>query len=452
MYDIEGSDTGFEWIEIQNTGGSTVDISTWYFYENDTHHGLNPDGFSELESNERALIVQNFDNIYSEYGNALNLVKSSFSLNNTGESLSLSNEDKIIQSSVSYSSDDGALGDGNSLQLYNGSWVAATPTPGSANNSSGSSSSGDNDDSTGSNNSSSQENSSNKEYTYTYAHIDIMSQAVVHSSVDIEAYITKTKGNKKTKRLGGGVYYLNFGDGSYIESDQLIEVEHVYEYPGEYEIVFEFYNSKLAKKFVKEPTLIQRKKLTVHDSVVNITDITNTLGLTLVNSTDIDIDLEGWRLVSDSINYTFPRYSMIASRGQVIIPQSIHNLENLSKKSWVSLQNNKGRVLHSFSGKKLQKTVQPATTFISETEVTIKDSDIDSQLDRFLEAHPQKVIADFGNAQGSLVESNSSIPISATATAGGIALVLGAVRLYQKSKKEEEIHEQTVIGEIELIE
>lgn len=70
MYNLEGTDTDREWVEIHNISGSMLDLDDWYFYENDTDHYLNPA--------------------------------------------------------------DGADGDGNSLQRSDGGWSAADPTPASA--------------------------------------------------------------------------------------------------------------------------------------------------------------------------------------------------------------------------------------------------------------------------------------------------------------------------------
>jgi len=40
MYDLEGSDSGREWVEIVNLSSQTLDISLWKFFENGTNHGL----------------------------------------------------------------------------------------------------------------------------------------------------------------------------------------------------------------------------------------------------------------------------------------------------------------------------------------------------------------------------------------------------------------------------
>ena len=65
MYDLDGSDSGYEWIEIHNTGSSSVNIASWYFRENDVNHGLTADGPENLEPGGRMLIVQNIEQFES---------------------------------------------------------------------------------------------------------------------------------------------------------------------------------------------------------------------------------------------------------------------------------------------------------------------------------------------------------------------------------------------------
>jgi len=60
---------------------------------------------------------------------------SAFSLNNDGESLGLIRPDGTVADSIIYDPNDGADGDGNSLQLLGGNWRPGSPTPQTANSS-----------------------------------------------------------------------------------------------------------------------------------------------------------------------------------------------------------------------------------------------------------------------------------------------------------------------------
>ncbi len=136
MYNPAGSDDGREWVEAQNIGEASIDISGWRFFEGNANHKLlivqgntylQPGGFAVLASNPSAFLLD-FP------GFAGTLFDSSFSLNNTsGETLALKDGKGVVVSEVNYKPVWGAGGDGNSLQLISGSWIASAPTPGKAN-------------------------------------------------------------------------------------------------------------------------------------------------------------------------------------------------------------------------------------------------------------------------------------------------------------------------------
>jgi hypothetical protein len=134
MYNPVGNDDGREWLEIFNTGNSTVNLDGWKFYESGTNHSLKLiQGSANLNSGAYAIVADDsakFLQDYPQYTGAL--FDSSFSLSNTGETIAVKNGDTIIDE-VSYNSGQGANGDGNSLQLVNNEWRPGSPTPGAAN-------------------------------------------------------------------------------------------------------------------------------------------------------------------------------------------------------------------------------------------------------------------------------------------------------------------------------
>ena len=138
MYDLkEGSDTGREWVEIFNSGSEVVDLTGWRFYEAETNHKINL--FREtntflLPAGGYAIIADDPNKFLIDWSNFSGVVlDSSFSLSNTGETITLRNGELVDIDNVTYSSGWGANGDGNSLQNVNGTWVAQAPTPGAAN-------------------------------------------------------------------------------------------------------------------------------------------------------------------------------------------------------------------------------------------------------------------------------------------------------------------------------
>lgn len=125
MYDLEGADDGYEWVEIYN--GSDVDYvidSSWRFYDGSNHVVTVTQGDGILSAGEVIIIADNTENyILTHPDYTEDLLDSVVKLNNTGETLKLSldgGETWIIE--VEYSSSVGAAGDGNTLEYNGDAW------------------------------------------------------------------------------------------------------------------------------------------------------------------------------------------------------------------------------------------------------------------------------------------------------------------------------------------
>ena len=118
MYDLSGTDTGREWVEITNTGSSPIDVSGYKFFEANTNHSLTLiSGSGILQSGSSAIIADDptkFSIDWPQYSDTL--FDSSFSLSNTGEALALKDNTLTILNSITYDPSIGVAGDGNALQ------------------------------------------------------------------------------------------------------------------------------------------------------------------------------------------------------------------------------------------------------------------------------------------------------------------------------------------------
>ena len=134
MYDPKGNDTGREWIEIFNAGTSTVNLDGWKFSEGGSNHLLLVyRGSLTISPSEYAIIVDNPEKFLTDWSNySGTIIDSSFSLNNTGETIAIKNGDLIVDQ-VNYQSSWGANDNGKSLQLINNEWKEIQPTPGQQN-------------------------------------------------------------------------------------------------------------------------------------------------------------------------------------------------------------------------------------------------------------------------------------------------------------------------------
>jgi len=137
MYDLAGSDTNREWIEVYNDESLDINLTGWRLIDGGVNH--NPfaliNGSYILPAGGFAVVAQDSATFLAEYVNFNGtLFDSSFDLSNSNESLVLKNSSLAVMENVTYYSIWGADGDGNSLQFFNGSWCEGTPTPGLENN------------------------------------------------------------------------------------------------------------------------------------------------------------------------------------------------------------------------------------------------------------------------------------------------------------------------------
>src|SRR3989344_973530 len=92
MYDLKnGSDDGREWIEVYNNSDTSVDLSTFKFFEANTNHKLiSVAGEENIPSLDYALIVSNAEKFQTDWpAFSGTIFDSTFSLSNTGENLIL---------------------------------------------------------------------------------------------------------------------------------------------------------------------------------------------------------------------------------------------------------------------------------------------------------------------------------------------------------------------------
>jgi hypothetical protein len=135
FYNPEGSDDFKEWIEVQNTGNTPANIEEWRVYEQDTMHRLAViSGSATIHPGEYAIIAETAEKFRTEqYPSYIGtLFDSSFSLNNSGEYISLYNGDMLIDNIV-YNAAWGGNGNGNSIQKNGDTWCEGPPTPGAEN-------------------------------------------------------------------------------------------------------------------------------------------------------------------------------------------------------------------------------------------------------------------------------------------------------------------------------
>lgn len=314
FYDAEGSDEGLEWVEIYNAGEEFVDITQWHFFENDVHHGIGPDVYSELAPGEYALLVK--DPSLSLVSSSIKQFKSSFSLNNTGEDLAISDPDKNIIFEVSYNKDNGAAGNGLSLHVGDSGDISeAKISPGSG-DLLNSSSSSDSSSKADSNNFKDKKDASFQPY-YTM-NVNIEGSFLAGSLLEISFPVLYFKSRSHSVGKLKGYWRVNFGDGKFEDFSEKKIFYYRYAYPGDYIISAKYYSSDLAYKNDK---VLAETELKV--SLADQYDLSLFYyrgGVSIKNSSSERIWLRGWVLRQDGNEFIFSDASYINPHSELRLP------------------------------------------------------------------------------------------------------------------------------------
>ena len=104
MYDPPGADAGHEWIEVTNTGPDAVNLTTYRLFEGGVNHKLAAaTGAASLAAGAKAIITTDPAQYAADNpGFSGSVFKSSFSLSNTAETISLKDAKLTTVDTYSY--------------------------------------------------------------------------------------------------------------------------------------------------------------------------------------------------------------------------------------------------------------------------------------------------------------------------------------------------------------
>jgi hypothetical protein len=317
MYDVNGSDTNREWIEVQNTGSSPDDLSKWHFYSDKTSHSLTPDTVSLVPAGEYAVIAQNVAKFKIDWPNFSGILFDSSwtGFDNSGATIALKDPSLAIVSSVTYSSSMGAAGDGNSLQQINASWVAAVPTPGVAYQPADTSTPSAPAPAVVATPPSPASSSGGgvgipiktKEASVPQISTDIVCKNLVVAGVAFPVD-SVTLGYSKEPLIQGYLSW-NFGDGMTKKQTTHEPFEYTYDYPGEYVMTLAYSQSYYTSK----PNATDRVIVKVIPAGIAVSSI-GTLSdpyVEIENTSAYEIPLSGWILKSGERVFTVPPDTVI---------------------------------------------------------------------------------------------------------------------------------------------
>lgn len=327
MYDLEGSDTDREWVELLNTGSTPITVKggtgsgSWRFNDGSGNRVLAepPEyggrGSLTIQPGAYLVIARDPSVFLSMHsGGSYAVVRAAMSLSNTGAMLSLINGVGETVSSMTYDSSMGAAGDGNSLQRTSSGFVAAAPTPGAP-----------------------------------YAGSASTHGASAHSSVQTENAPQEKKTvfeDEKTIRASAGGNRTAFagadalfeGKGIGLQGEPLDTARFVwtfgngdrregralwyhFPYPGTYVVVLDVISGKYSAS--------DRITVSVVPAELSIASATAEY-IELANNGSVEIDVGGWMLMARGEYFTFPPHTIVLPKQAVLISNARTNLRPTS--------------------------------------------------------------------------------------------------------------------------
>jgi hypothetical protein len=348
MYDLEGTDTGREWVEIYNNSGADVDLSTFKFFEGNTNHGLTlVQGNKNVNAHGYAVIVSDYAKFKIDWPNFSGTIfDSTFSLSNDGEeTLAIKDENLNVVDEFTYNSGMGANGDGNSLQKISGSWIPATPTPGKINESVSTIASQSNSESSSAQNIIAEAKTKVVEEPKIKTSITIKGSALAGMPVEFQGNAFGYSGEK----LLYGRYFWNFGDGDSKEVKMndinAQKFTHIYFYPGEYVVSLEYY----LNYYGNAPDAFNKMtiRVTKADIVISRVGDEKDFFVELSNNAEYDIDISNWILSSNGKNFSIPRNTTIRAEKKMIISSKITSFSIYDKNN-LKLLSPQGEVVFDY--------------------------------------------------------------------------------------------------------
>jgi hypothetical protein len=319
MYDPAGADTKREWIEVFNESNQEIDLTTWFFLENNVFHKITAHTSAILGPGAYAIIADSIPEVLAEYSTIPLIFDSAFSLNNTGEPLSIANPSKEIKHTITYSSEFGANNDGNSLQINEGQIISAVPTPGLINSNTPQVPKSD----TGSTNTSTNNSSTTTSQSTHTQQVPLTTYSastpfkvgagrhrIVPMRTPIE-FIAETSHTEQSIK-----YNWNLGD---LNTRLGQNITHIYKYPGTYQIVLTATSGQYTSVTRTKVTVIEPQiEITQDQSVIQINNTSKeeiNIGDFVLNFIDADIKIPPNTIIEAGGSITISRqpYQVLVS-------------------------------------------------------------------------------------------------------------------------------------------
>lgn len=331
MYDPPAPESSHEWLEICNTGNETIDIAQWYVLDNTVKRVFTPVAGGTALSTHACAVVARTVEALPEYTGML--FTSTFSLANSGETLILKDEHDREKHSVTYDASlGGAEKDGESLQLKDGVWISALPTPGTFSGSSVDTSPAHVATPAG---------AVPMHTVVTYEHLSVEPPQDIYVRVEGDTTVARGSRARLIAELynargivePGGSVTWNFGDGTTFDGRI---AEHVFTHVGTYIVSVHVRNGSLEAR--------DTFSVSVFDPELSIRVSPDKKSIVLSNGTDHMVSIAGFRVSVGGSYFIFPEHTYVVP-GDTVFLNTVLKLQQLGMSPEIILYDSGGVII-----------------------------------------------------------------------------------------------------------
>jgi len=460
MYDLDGTDTNREWVEVKNIGTDVDDLSKWYFFSDNSKHSLSPQGASLVPAGGYAVISQNAAKFKTDWPNFAGLLFDSSwtGFSNDGETIALKDPDSNIVSTITFISATGGAGNGDSLQNINGTWSGANPTPGLANSVSSSSGGGGVVTTAPTGSSSSTSTTpivKKKELENPKIVTNIITNTTTVAGLAFKIRNETLGYNKENIKVGKFVW--NLGDGITRIEGTTEPFSHTYAYSGEYLVTLSFYQSHLGTT----PDATDRLIIKVVPSEIYISSAGNFVDpyIELENKSANEVDLSKWYIKSQFRSFFIPD-------GTIILPNN--KLKFSPKTTYFDVNDISSFTLHNPTGDIFSTYPFVLNKNIQEKAYFYPPNNNSKSIKNLLPANDVSEISEVSNANTENTQvidlNNLGAQVATSSFEGidskllswiglGIVIIIGVISVILiRRDKEEYIEKELTASDIKIIE
>jgi len=394
--EVELNPTTERFIELHNTGNSSVDLTGWYIQRktatgstfgslvsntNFTGKSIDAGGYFLISKSEMTDADIIYNNLTLTESNTIQIK------NNSGDVV-----DKLGWGDSNDCDSNCAPNppEGQSIQKINDDWVIGSPTPRYENSdSSGGTTSGEDD----TNDDTSDSYTTSDTLDILKVTTKILAPRTVVAKIPFEISSSTTTNRKEIYQVGK--YVWNFGDGVVEEYSDFMPFEYMYDYPGEYLLTLSYFGSRLEEiPESKDKFIIKVVPSNIYISSVGGMDDPF---VEVENKSSYEISLSSWILSTSKKYFTIPNGTIILPKKKIKFSPRVTKFNFNDLDQIFLLDNSKNKIAFYSYNSKIKPTI---VTSINKT------SSSNSINQKVINDHPDNEIINLNN-----LEANPQIPL-----------------------------------------